>query len=242
MDPVSNVDVNAAETATASTQSSTDQTTDSTVTTDQTADQNATTDQVDNATDKNTNVPYSRFKEVNDKYRETTKTVTELETKLRELEAKAQAPAATPEQGNLREQLKQAGYLTREEMEAALARRDLEVKQRELDQALESNLKELEKEYPGTDGRPKFSRREVLDFGLKQGIYDPAIAYEVLHKKEITNWHIAQAATKSKGVKSETSDGSGSSQAGTTNDDLKKAIEQGDKSALRTFLKRQMKS
>lgn len=140
---------------------------------------------------------------------------------------------ADPNQEAIKAQLKAMGFVSKTEIDAELARR-------EQDARVEQELGKLESKYAGTDGRPKFERDAVLDFAIKNGIASVEVAYKALHEKELMDWAIAQAITKTQGVKSEGSDGSGSSQVGTTTEDLKEAIKSGDKGALRTYLKRLM--
>ena len=64
-------------------------------------------------------------------------------------------------------------------------------KEYELDRTFES----LEKEIDGKDGRPKFDRKEIADYALKNG-YDslsPTAVYKLKNEKELIDWHIKQA-------------------------------------------------
>lgn len=182
-------------------------------------------------------IPYDRFKEVNDKLGDTSATVEELNRKIRELETRTapQAPAQDPSIEQAKEQIKALGFITKEEQEQS-------VKQQQADVQLERELSRLENSFSGEDGSPKFSRKEVIAFAIEKGISNPEIAFKAMKEKEILDWQIKQALTKSKGIKTESSDGSGSSQTGTTDADLKEAIRQGDKTALRTYLKRLTKT
>lgn len=181
-------------------------------------------------TEEEQKVPYSRFKEVNEK----AKRVEELEARLKELESKPQEVTPENEQEKaLKETFKNLGFVSREELQAE--------KQRQVEDAqLDKTLTQLETKYDGKDGRPKFSRKEIFDFYQSSGRIssDPEVLYKTMHEKEIINWNIQQAISKSKGVKSESSDGSGSANTGVTSDDLRAAAKSGDKDALRTYLKR----
>lgn len=173
-------------------------------------------------------VPYERFHEVNEK----AKRVTELEAKVADLQAKLDPP--TPPDANqeaIRTQLRQMGFVSQEEINATL-------KQRDEDARVDRELSQLESKYDGSDGKPKFNRAKVLQYAIENGIGNAEIAYKSLHDTELTDWAIQQAVTKTRGVKTEGSDGSGSSQVGLTNDDLRAAIATGDKTALRTLIKR----
>lgn len=192
------------------------------------------------ATDKP--VPYSQFREANLKAQEAEKKTAELEERLRGLEDRGQTggydatqdPYYKAQQEQLSNQLKGMGFVTREQQEAELKRRDEDTQvQRELDN--------LESVYSGADGRPKFSREKVLDFALSKQIGDLESAYKMLNEKKLIDWQIKQASSKSKGFKTETSTGTGSQEAGTTEKDLKDAIGKGDKNALHAYLKRRAK-
>jgi hypothetical protein len=173
-------------------------------------------------------VPYSRFKEVNEK----AKRAEELEARLKELESKAAPKVEEDEQTKqVKETLKNLGFVSKEELE-------VQKRQEREDVELDKKLTQLETKYSGADGKPKFTRQEIFDFYQSSGRIssDPEVLYKQKYEKELTDWSIQQALTKTKGTKSEASDGTGS--AGTGSDDLRSAAMQGDKSALRTYLKR----
>lgn len=155
------------------------------------------------------------------------------EKELAALKATETRVPADPNQEQIKAQLKALGFTTREEMDRELA-------QREQDARIDRELTQLESKFSGSDGRPKFDRNKVLDYAIQNGIANPEIAYKAMHEKEIMDWAVKQAVTKTQGVKTEGSDGSGSTQVGTTNEDLKASIAAGDQSALRTYLKRLM--
>ncbi len=153
----------------------------------------------------------------------------ELEAKLAKVEQSTQP--SDPQSQAVKEQLRQMGFITREEQEAELKRRDE-------DSRVQSELSRLESTFDGKDGRPKFDRQEIIDFALEKQIGDLEAAYWAKHREELIDWYIKTASSKTKGVKTEASDGSGSSEAGTTDSDLKDAIGKGSRDALRTYLKR----
>lgn len=186
----------------------------------------------DVTTDEPKTIPYPRFREVNEKVKGYEATVEKLNSRIKELEGKAVPGQATDPQLELaRKQIKELGFIDKADYEADKKRQDE-------DSRLENTLTQLESKHDGSDGLPKFNRQKVIDFALAKGIPDPAIAYRVMHEKDILDYNVKQALTKGSGIKTETSDGSGSSQAGTTDDDLKAGIKAGDKQALHTFLKR----
>lgn len=192
-----------------------------------TADNVETNESTEAAEEAAKTVPYERFREVNDKYRQ-------MEQRMAEYEAQLKQTAPVDQQTEaVKQQLKSLGFLTQDEVEARM-------RQEREDARVERELSSLETTYSGKDGRPKFNRSKVLEYALEHGIPNPEVAYKVMHEKELIDWHIKQASTKTSGVKTEASDGSGSTQVGTTDDDLKAAIAKGDKSALHTFLKRSL--
>lgn len=206
-----------AETDTASTSSSDAKT-------DQKAQESAGT--ADTKAADNKYVPYERFSEVNTKAKQ-------LEAKIQELEGRIGQSKADidPQKEQVKEVLKpilnELGYVSKEEL-----------RQIDEDKQVQSEISALEKQFDGSDGRPKFVRDDVVKYAIDNKIGSVEVAYRELHQKELLNWHIAKALDKSKGIKTESSDGSGSTQSGTTNEDLREAVSKGDKNALHTLLKR----
>lgn len=180
-------------------------------------------------------VPLDELIEVRSSNRELKTTIEELNRKIESMAPAAAKPIQDPSLEEAKRQIKELGFVTKEEQEQI-------AQQAKADAQLEQELTRLESKYTGENGLPKFTRQEVIDYALKNGIADPEAAFKLLKEKDILNYQIQQALTKSKGVKSEVSDGSGSTQSGTTDEDLKQAIRQGDKTALRTYLKRISKS
>jgi len=183
-------------------------------------------------TDKNSQTETKEVPEVNrwaEKARKAEMRAKELEAKLAQAEKSAQP--SDPQSQAVKEQLRQMGFITREEQEAELKRRDE-------DSRVQAELTRLESTYDGKDGRPKFDRQEIIDFALDKQIGDLDAAYWAKYREQLVDWHIKTASSKTKGVKTEASDGSGSSEAGVTDSDLKDAIGKGSRDALRTYLKR----
>lgn len=60
-----------------------------------------------------------------------------------------------------------------------------ELKQKEEDDRLENYLQSLEAEYDGSDGLPKFDRKEVLEYCVQHGISDPLAGYRLLNFEKI---------------------------------------------------------
>ena len=175
-------------------------------------------------------VPYERFKEVN----ELAKEVPNLKKELEELRKSLNpAPAVDPQTEQAKQYLKNLGFVSKEDVER-------EIRQRDEDSKVEQELSRLENEWNGKDGRPKFDRKQVIDYCIKNGIGNPEVGFKALKEQDLINFHVQQAIARSKGVKTEASDGSGSTQVGVTNDDLKEAAMKGDKTALRTLIKRQV--
>lgn len=177
-------------------------------------------------------VPYDRFKEVNEGYKQSLARLEELENSLREMKVSNQpSPKVDPESDALKNQLRNLGFITREEQLA-------EVKRQKEDMEVQSELARLEKTYDGSDGRPKFNRNAAVKFAIEKGIGDLEVAYKVQNEASLIDWHIKQASSKTKGVKTEGSDGSGSAAAGTANADLKEAAKRGDRNSLKTLIRR----
>jgi len=73
--------------------------------------------------------------------------------------------------------------------------------------ALDQSFSNLEKTWDGKDGKPKYNpedgRTEVMDYISRPGskVFDPEVAFEILHKEEIRDWEISQALKKQRGGK-----------------------------------------
>lgn len=185
-------------------------------------------------------VPYSEFKEANDRATEAMQKAEDFEKRLAEVEKQPQPgdpyqdPNYKAQADQFKNQLEGMGFVTKEQQEAELQRREEDAQvQRELDT--------LETRYDGKDGRPKFKKDEVINFALDKRIGDLEAAYKILNEKKIADWQIKQASSKTKGFKTEASTGTGSTEAGTTETDLKDAITKGDKGALNAYLKRRIR-
>ena len=183
-------------------------------------------------------IPYTRFQEVNEKNKELTETVEQIQAEMERLKSQTPpppAPAIDPQALEVKQQLAQLGFMTREQYQTETMRQKEDMK-------VGQEIDRLSKTFNGSDGRPKFNKKEILDFAVKQGFTKPEhleLAYKQKYEKELLDWHIKNATLKSKGIKTESSDGSGSSNAGTTNTDLREQIAKGDKGALHTLIKRQ---
>jgi hypothetical protein len=166
-----------------------------------------------------------------EKARKAEKEAQQLRAEIDQIKKAQPQPEVDPNTELVKQQLKQLGFITKDEQEAELRRRDDDTR-------VANELARLEQTFDGKDGRPKFDRQEIIEFALERQIGDLEAAYNTKYQPELINWHVEQAIAKSRGVKTETSDGSGSQEAGTTDSDLKVAIAKGDKTALRTYLKR----
>lgn len=60
--------------------------------------------------------------------------------------------------------------------------------QRKSAEKLLDELSELEGQIDGTDGRPKFDSKEILDFMATNGTKKPMIAYKELHGDKLDEW------------------------------------------------------
>ena len=116
----------------------------------------------------------------------------ELERRMSEMEASQKAKPSTSDISNpdleqavaqLDPYLRRRGYLTREEFEAEKSADDYS-----------KEMKDLTEKYSGKDGRPAFDAYAVSEYGKRNRIYNLEVAYEQLHKKELTDWE-----AKSKG-------------------------------------------
>jgi len=181
-------------------------------------------------------VPYSRFKEVNERSKQYEAKLKEVEDRLAAMDKRTTPPTnVDPQEQQVKTMLNQYGYLSRDEFQAELDKREQRLRE---DTQVAQELARLEQKYDGKNGLPKFDRQKVVNFALERRLADPEVAYKTLFEKEYLNWHIQHAGDKSKGVKTESSDGSGASSAGPANEDLMSEAMNGDDQAFNTLIKR----
>lgn len=177
-------------------------------------------------------VPYTRFKEVNDKVREYEERISKIEQGYKDREVPpSNVTPPDPQAEAAKTILKQYGFMTADEVEA-------KIRQSKEDEAVQHELARLEQKYDGKNGLPKFERNKVVKFAIDRNLADPEVAYKTMFEAEYLNWHISQAMNKTKGVKTENSNGTGGQPAGPTNDDLTEAVKKGDEAAFDTMIKR----
>lgn len=83
------------------------------------------------------------------------------------------------------------GFITKEDLATEKAQWKREMN-------LELELKDLENEIDGSDGRPEFKKMEVLDHMVKEDFREPRRAYEDLHSDELDSWRKKQEETGKK--------------------------------------------
>jgi len=177
-------------------------------------------------------VPYSRFKEVNERSKQYEVKLQEVEKRLSEMD---KSTPIDPQEQQVKNLLNQYGYLSRDEFQTELDKREQRLRE---DAQVSQELARLEQKYDGKNGLPKFDRKKVVEFALDQRLANPEVAYKTMFEKEYLNWHIQQATDKSKGVKTESSDGSGAQSAGPSSKDLMGEAIKGDDQAFDTLIKR----
>jgi hypothetical protein len=178
-------------------------------------------------------VPYSRFKEVNERSKQYEAKLKEVEDRLSKMDK--QSTPVDPQEQQVKTLLNQYGYLSRDEFQAELDKREQRLRE---DNQVSQELSRLETRYDGKNGLPKFDRTKVVNYAIDHRIGDPEVAYKTLYEKEYLNWHIQQASDKSRGVKVESSDGSGARPAGASNQDLISEAMKGDDKAFDTMIRR----
>lgn len=188
----------------------------------------------DNASTEDTKtVPYDRFREVIESRKELENKIAELESKVSTFTPKAPETPRDPQEEVVKQQLdkylKELGYVSKQELE-----------QKEADKQLSDTISTLESKYDGKSGLPKFERSRVLKFAQDHLIGDLELAYRSMNEAAIMDARIKEALGKTKGTRSEVSDGSGSSNIGTTDDDLRSAATRGDKEAMKLLIKRSL--
>lgn len=173
-------------------------------------------------------VPYDRFKEKVQEVNELKEAVSKIQERYQTPETPLQP--ADPQRELIKQEFKKVadelGYVSKEQLQ-----------QQKEDEAVQQQLQALEKQYDGSDGRPKFDRKEIVQYALQNRIGNLEAAYNQMHQKDLINWHIAQATQKASGVKTERSDGTGA-EGGSSNNDLLDAYRKGDDNAFKQFVRR----
>lgn len=92
-------------------------------------------------------------------------------------------------------ELKELGVLTKGDFEAEKVKIRQEIQ-------FEADLKSLEKEINGSDGRPAFNKAEVLAHMQKEQIFNPLKAYKDMHEDKLTEFKIKQYLDAKKDIPS----------------------------------------
>jgi len=81
------------------------------------------------------------------------------------------------------------------------------------DLEFQKTIESLESEFDGSDGRPKFDKKAVLQYGMDNQTFNPRTAYKEMHETELDEWKIKNAMSKPRpSTFSEKRGGSGSKQ------------------------------
>lgn len=132
----------------------------------------------------------------------------------------------------IKEMAPELGFVSKQEMD-----------RQRLNEEVASTERSLADKYNGKDGLPKYDSVAVREYAIQMG-YSSAkhleVAYKQMHDAEIMNARIQKAMSQSRGVQTETSNGTGSANAGVSNDDLLKAANDGDENATHLIIKRRL--
>ena len=138
-----------------------------------------------------------RLNPVLEKNKELESKLSDLTTQVEELRKKPEPKSGKPpsaEDEAIQNKLNSLGYLSKNELDKTVA----QVKE---DIIFENKMEALEKRYDGKDGRPKFNKKEILEWGDKNQIYNPEAAYEHKFRAELDKWKIEQATGGSTSTK-----------------------------------------
>lgn len=186
-------------------------------------------------------VPYDRFKEVNEGFRQTQQELADIKARLALQPSPVQpqqpvAPEVAQAKQQLAQMMKEAGFVSKEEMQEQQA-------QQQAVAAVGTEHSRLAGKYAGTDGLPKYDAKAVQDYAIKMGFTKPEhleIAYKQMNEAAVMEARINKAMQQTRGIQTETSNGTGSANTGVSNDDLQKAAQEGDKNAVHLLLKRRL--
>jgi hypothetical protein len=116
----------------------------------------------------------------------------------------------------LNEDLGQAGYIKKDDLEKYLSERD---QNRQAAKAVLAEADKLATEINGSDGRPKFNKRAVMAYASTYGKTSLLEAYNEMHDEDLTPWKERQIALqKQKSLKTLGANGSKSPNEPKVND------------------------
>lgn len=123
-------------------------------------------------------------------YPEYTRSRQELKELKEQLENRVQVGDITPDQAS--EALKaaeQIGLVTKQSVQDLVRESfsEMYVQQRAVDKLIEDTAS-MEKEYDGSDGRPKFNQQDMLEWMNREGIADPKKAYKLRYEDQLDAW------------------------------------------------------
>lgn len=120
-----------------------------------------------------------------------------LEEQLEKAKADSKTPMpptdgkVSPEVQRAVDQLKSLGFVSKDDLDDRL-------RATEDRSTLNSLHTGLESRYDGSDGRPKYDRKEIELFMKDKGIWEPQIAYDSLNKDELLDFELKKAEENKK--------------------------------------------
>jgi len=143
------------------------------------------------------------FKELTEKYpdidfNELPGSFTKARQELAQIKKKdKQAPAEDFDEAEITRRKEIDGFFDDPYVQSKLSKTQ-EQKEQALREDLEFQkvMESLETEFDGSDGRPKFDKKAVLEYGMKNQIFNPRTAYKEMHEKELDEWKIKNAMSK----------------------------------------------
>ena len=141
------------------------------------------------------------FKELSDKYpdidfNELPKSFTKTRQELAELKKPKKEPENLDDAEKARrKQIKEffADPLVKEELKKMTVEDSKTLKE---DLEFQKVIESLESEFDGSDGRPKFDKKAVLQYGMDHQVFNPLTAYKEMHEAELDEWKIKNAMSK----------------------------------------------
>jgi len=135
-------------------------------------------------------VPFSRFKDVNDKYNA---------LKKERDDALKNAKPITFENEDEREEherLKKLWFATKDEGDMTKFQLKEDALRQEEQQILDKTIRKLEKEFDWTDWLPVFNKDDVINRGIENQVFDPQSAYIIMNLPTIINHFVKKEITE----------------------------------------------
>jgi len=147
---------------------------------------------------------YQKHLDLRKGFTQTTQRISALEKKMSERADKSETTQKVLE--NVPDDVRSAVLeIVKPELNKILSERDRRIAAEERQREWDNKFEHLAKTYDGKGGKPKFNpvtdKERVLEYIQETGtVFDPIVAFEMMHKDEIRDYWVKQALSKKSGT------------------------------------------